>query len=337
MEELISVIVPAYNVEKYLPRCLECLSMQTYRNLEIILVDDGSTDSTGRICDDYAASDPRARVIHHESNIGLWAARNTGQDAATGEYLWFPDGDDYFHKDIVRIMYEAINQNNGKNTFLNEGNKTQTKPFDIAIVSHRRTESMDEDTSSYVNVDMTYYSSQDEMMYDLFKSNNLFTSVWNKLLRRKFVEDIRNENYARSQDWDYCFIVFLRIGNGVLINNQLYYWVDRPGSNVNSGDYLRVNANCRLLMYYRNYLNLPPEKKKYGHYLLDGLYRMIINYEEKLYGDKVIRRVVESNRRQVIRNTWQDYLHCGEISVGKRLSRFCRAEMPMVSHWLSDL
>ena len=93
--ELVSVIVPVYNIEDYLPRCLACIEMQTYRNLEIILVDDGSTDGSGRICDEFAAKDSRVRVIHHPENIGLWAARNTGQDAATGDYLWFPDGADY--------------------------------------------------------------------------------------------------------------------------------------------------------------------------------------------------------------------------------------------------
>ncbi len=108
MEELVSVIVPVYNIEAYLPHCLECIEAQTYKNLEIVLVDDGSTDGSGRICDEFAAKDPRARVIH-QPNTGCWAASNAGQDAATGEYLWFPDGDDYFHKDIIRLMYEAIN------------------------------------------------------------------------------------------------------------------------------------------------------------------------------------------------------------------------------------
>lgn len=135
------MIVPVYNVEEYLSRCLECLSMQTYHNLEIILVDDGSTDNSGRICDDYAASDPRARVIHHESNIGLWAARNTGQDAATGDYLWFPDSDDYFHKDILKIMYEAINST------IVEGER-----HDLAIVNYLRTWINDENINTEILV-----------------------------------------------------------------------------------------------------------------------------------------------------------------------------------------
>ncbi len=102
-ESLISVIVPVYNVEAYLPRCLDSIANQTYRNLDIILVDDGSTGGSGMLCDEYAARDSRVRVIH-QSNKGLWAARNAGQDAANGDFLFFPDADDYFHYDMIRLM-----------------------------------------------------------------------------------------------------------------------------------------------------------------------------------------------------------------------------------------
>ena len=109
-KELISVIVPVYNIEVYLPRCIETIARQTYRNLEIILVDDGSTDGSGAICDEYVKTDERAIVIHQE-NQGLWAARNTGQKVAHGQYLMYVDGDDYLHVDAIKAMYEAINQN----------------------------------------------------------------------------------------------------------------------------------------------------------------------------------------------------------------------------------
>ena len=103
MEELISVIVPVYNIEGYLPRCLETIAAQSYQNLEIILVDDGSTDSSGQICDSFAEKDCRTIVIHQQ-NQGLWAARNTGQKIAKGDYLMFADGDDYMHLETLKIM-----------------------------------------------------------------------------------------------------------------------------------------------------------------------------------------------------------------------------------------
>ena len=90
---MVSVIIPVYNVEKYLAECVDSVLAQSCQNYEIILVDDGATDSSGRMCDEYARKDSRIRVIH-QSNGGLSAARNAGLDAAQGEYVYFLDSDD---------------------------------------------------------------------------------------------------------------------------------------------------------------------------------------------------------------------------------------------------
>ena len=94
MEPMISVIIPVYNVEKYLARCIDSVLRQTYHNFEIILVDDGTPDRSGEICDEYAAKDARISVIHKE-NGGLSSARNAGIEAAKGQWLQFVDSDDY--------------------------------------------------------------------------------------------------------------------------------------------------------------------------------------------------------------------------------------------------
>lgn len=108
---LISVIVPVYRVEKYLDRCLQSITQQTYRNLEIILVDDGSPDASGAICDAWAAKDSRIQVIHKE-NAGAGAARNTGLDAATGEIISMIDSDDYLevhmYEHLMSLMTEDV-------------------------------------------------------------------------------------------------------------------------------------------------------------------------------------------------------------------------------------
>ena len=102
----VSVIVPLYNVEKYLARCLDSLCRQSLREIEIILVDDGSTDSSGEICEAYAAKDARFKVIHHTENKGVSVVRNTGVAHASGDYLMFVDSDDYVHEDYCRLPYE---------------------------------------------------------------------------------------------------------------------------------------------------------------------------------------------------------------------------------------
>ena len=107
MEPLISVIVPVYKVEAYLPKCLDSIINQTYRNLEIILVDDGSPDGCGAICDRYAEQDSRVRVIHQE-NAGVSSARNAGLDIMTGEYLTFVDSDDWLAPNAIEVLFDRI-------------------------------------------------------------------------------------------------------------------------------------------------------------------------------------------------------------------------------------
>ena len=128
MEPLVSVIVPIYKVEKYLRQCVDSILAQTYTNLEVILVDDGSPDKCGAICDEYAAKDERVRVIHKE-NGGVSDARNAGLDAARGEYLAFVDGDDYISVSYIASLMSGHMFDiafGGCIQFENEGAGTQT-------------------------------------------------------------------------------------------------------------------------------------------------------------------------------------------------------------------
>ena len=105
----ISVIVPIFNVENYVRKCVDSILNQTFSDIEIILVDDGSTDASGRICDEYLSKDDRIRVIHKE-NGGLSDARNAGLDMCTGEYIGFVDGDDYIDGDMYELLYKNLIQ-----------------------------------------------------------------------------------------------------------------------------------------------------------------------------------------------------------------------------------
>lgn len=112
----ISVIVPIYNVEKYLRNCIDSILAQTYKNLEVILVDDESPDKSPIICDEYRRMDNRVRVIH-KKNEGLGYARNTGLDIATGEYVVFVDSDDYIEKNMIKTLYDKLNETNSDTVF----------------------------------------------------------------------------------------------------------------------------------------------------------------------------------------------------------------------------
>ena len=205
MPELISVIIPVYNAEAYLPRCLEAVSAQTYDNLEIILIDDGATDGSPRICADFAARDGRARVIRQE-NQGLWAARNTGQDAAKGDFLFFPDSDDYFHRDLLRLLYEAINSGPG---------------YDLAIVGRKITWSADEDTTSPITPIIIEWSQQRLIETLLAETGDACcVYMWNKLFRRSLIDNLRTRRYLRSQDLDFNLRTFLRLDKAIVIENE---------------------------------------------------------------------------------------------------------------------
>ena len=108
-EPLISVIIPVYNVEEYLDKCIQSVLNQTYHNLQVVLVDDGSKDKSGEICDKYAKLDPRIQVIH-QTNAGVSAARNVGLDTALGDYIAFVDGDDWIYQRMYEHLYGLMLQ-----------------------------------------------------------------------------------------------------------------------------------------------------------------------------------------------------------------------------------
>ena len=141
-EYKVSILVAAYNIEPYIRQCIESVIEQTYRNIEIIIVDDCSTDRTGIICDELAASDERITCIHHDSNRRLPSVRNTALDLATGSFIIFVDGDDWLAPDFVEYMLDMI-INTGADIALSDSNFTsrdmiQTKDDSVEMWSPER-------------------------------------------------------------------------------------------------------------------------------------------------------------------------------------------------------
>lgn len=124
----VSIILPIYNVEKYLEKCVNSVINQTYQNIEIILVDDGSKDSSGRICDELVESDNRIKVIH-KKNGGLASARNAGYEVATGEYLMYIDSDDVIKNDIAEKCVSAMEKNDQMLLYLDMRKRLKTDRF----------------------------------------------------------------------------------------------------------------------------------------------------------------------------------------------------------------
>jgi glycosyltransferase involved in cell wall biosynthesis len=288
--------------------------MQTYKDLEIILVDDGSTDGSGGICDEFAKKDTRARVIHHPKNRGLWAARNTGQDAARGEYIWMPDGDDYFHKDIIKIMHEAINLTNAS------GEK-----YDVAFVGHKQTNNFDNDISSEIKPDFVV-KTLEEVLEAFVRPTEHFTgrNVWNKLCRRAFINDIRTGNYKYAQDCDFSLKVYQKSPRIIYVNEVLYFWVYRQSSAISSANYNINSRLCVIRILYDNYRTMNINPACCRRYTLEFLYIYMATLLDFVQGTDVLK-AVRSECKKIVRHTSMAYLNCKTIqSFKKRLSRILK-------------
>lgn len=222
MKELISVVVPIYNVEKYLSRCVESLLKQTYENLEIILVDDGSPDACPQMCDEFQKKDSRIRVIH-QKNAGLSAARNTGIQCATGTYIAFVDSDDYIAENMYEVMYEDIKKN-----------AADLCICDICCVNESG-ERIREESSELLFSNKVYTS--EEMMKRVCGVENgtwRYTPAWNKLYKKEIFNSFKFINGRIHEDE---FAIHHTIHNSKKISvipDKLYYYVQRENSIMNS-------------------------------------------------------------------------------------------------------
>lgn len=210
---MISVVVAIYNIEEYIGKCIDSIIGQTFRELEIILVDDGSTDSSGEICEKYAKSDNRIRVIH-QKNAGLSAARNTGMKEAGGEYITFIDGDDYVHPQMIEILYKNIG-NTGASISI--GNYKEVNCAETIAV-----ESLSGQAVTCAGRDSCFnlYNEQSVM----------FTTAWGKLYLISLFDDVK---YPVGKIHEDEYVTYQLLYNSKFIvytDDILYYYVQRKES-----------------------------------------------------------------------------------------------------------
>lgn len=216
MEALISVIVPVYKVEAYLGRCVESILAQTYRNMEILLVDDGSPDRCPQICEEYAAKDPRIRVIHQE-NKGLSGARNTGIDKARGEYLAFIDSDDKWLPHFLESLYRAMTETGADISQCRweymHGNEI-LEPYD----PHAKREC---------------YTGREMLAKLYIRTGAYYVVAWNKLYKASLFENIRYPEGKIHEDEATTYRLFDLAETCVCVDNALYgYFVGSSGTSI---------------------------------------------------------------------------------------------------------
>lgn len=218
MEPLISVIIPVYNVQPYLCEALDSVLKQTYQNLEILVVDDGSNDNSEEICDEYAKKDSRITVIH-QKNMGLSAARNVGLSKMTGDFVAFLDPDDAFCPDMIRKMYNAAQKYGADLVECNFGlYHTERRMNSGTIALHARE----------IRVKEGAYSK--ELASELALKGRIYPNAWNKLYRRKIWDTLRYPEGQLHEDV-YLLQPILSFTETIyIINEPLYMHRIRMGS-----------------------------------------------------------------------------------------------------------
>ena len=215
-DDKISVIIPVYNVAEYLTRCLLSITGQTYKNLEIILVDDGSTDDSGAICDQFAASDDRIKVFH-QTNMGLSGARNTGLDQATGRYIFFCDSDDFLVEDALDIMVRKLIDDHADIVACGIA-----KVYDGALGKNKKEE-------IFTDLRPGRWSGH-ESVIQMMRSNNICTIAWNKLYKRELFEGVRFPASVQNEDEATVYKLLYKAGIVSYIPDTLYKYYQRDDS-----------------------------------------------------------------------------------------------------------
>lgn len=272
--ELISVIVPIYNVEKYINKCVDSIINQTYKNIEIILVDDGSTDNCYNICDEYKKKDNRIKVIHQE-NSGLSEARNAGIKMAKGEYLAFVDGDDYILEDMLEYLYKLLKETNSE----------------ISVCNFIRYWNEDKKLIDYNINRERIVIKREQALKEILKNDLLKSFAWNKLYKKSLFKNVRYPKGMKMEDVATTYKLISNSEKIVIGKDAKYYYVQRDGS------ILATKSTSMYIDYYKavyeryKFLDekYPNLKKQNVNTLINFLIGM------NLVNDKKLKEYIDQN------------------------------------------
>ena len=287
MGGLVSVIVPIYNVENYLRRCIDSILSQTYKQLEIILVDDGSTDRSPEICDEYQKKDDRIVVIH-KANGGLSSARNAGLNVAKGEYIGFVDSDDYISKDMYQLLFQRI----------------KNSECDIANIMYVRAFESGEIISSCVPHDKDESFSSESYLEELLLHVG-DVSVCTKLFPKELIGNVRFLEGVLNEDLLFIMGLIKRINQIQFVGSTGYYYFVRKKS-ISSGygkSVIDMQKNSLTVLDFVK-INFPQLKKQGYRFALyqNMAYLLAIPKEEAKQDNQTYRNALKFIRKNTVKN-----------------------------------
>lgn len=281
--ELISVIVPVYKVEDCLDKCVRSIAEQTYSNLEIILVDDGSPDRCGAMCDAWAEKDSRIRVVHKE-NGGLSDARNAGLQVATGSLISFIDSDDWIEPDFLEALLTAMEQQD-------------------AQIAECAVDLVDEDGNllRLREAAQVPVVEKHEGLHRLIQEDGIFQTVWNKLYRRHVLEGILFEKGKCHEDDFWTYQIFDRMDRLAVVNRPMYHYLQRSGSIMGVGYSLKrldgLEARYRRMEYLSKYDDLRVLTQQ--NLMLDYLWHLqsALRWLKDSQQETAVQRILEMKKK----------------------------------------
>lgn len=322
MSELISVIVPIYNVANYLRKCVESIRKQSYQNLEIILVDDGSPDNCGEICEEYAKLDYRIKVIH-KANGGLSDARNYGIEAATGEYFLFVDSDDYIHIDMIRILYEALKEKNAQ----------------VAVCSYQNVQENEVTAynESYRGVLQPLLMTEKQMFdshYYLDKRVE-FIVAWNKLYHCSLFEHVRYPKGKVHEDEFTTYKLLYQAQKIVYIEAPLYFYVQREnsimGQKISEKRLLILEALLERMEFFKK-----KGEKRLWVLTFEAYRRSFFRYVGEVRRTKAFPRSRFSKYTRIYRNNLKEYMENTKFTKVETIKYYISGLMPFLYSALID-
>lgn len=276
MEALVSVVIPVYNVEQYLSRCVDSVLGQTYKNLEIFLIDDGSIDNSGALCDMYSVKDNRVTVIH-KKNGGLSSARNAGLREAGGEYIAFVDSDDWIDEDFIEALVKDI----------------EKEQADLAMIGYRYV--YDDCTKHPSYPIVSNMLSQEEAIEELCKNKWLVSYAWNKLYKRSLFDGIC---YPEGQTYEDIYImhtIFQKCSRIACNKNEKYNYYMRSNSIVHN---LSIANHLAIFKAYeKRYCDLKYRNRKKDD--KNNLKCCAMAAYNILYGCNKKKEMNEDNKKQI--------------------------------------
>ena len=292
MNELISVIVPVYNVEKYLRKAVQSIQNQSYKNLEIMLINDGSTDSSGDICDELANSDSRIVVIH-KKNGGVSTARNEAQKLAKGNYVIYVDSDDYIHEEMIQSLYEQLIAENADVSSCSVMNVYQNSQ-----------------TPQCSDENLFFVYTQEEFLREYLIGQRVQGTLGNKLIRKEITDQLEFPVGKIYED-AYYHLQLVQVAKKYVVHTKPYYYYYHRNQSLTTNPY--HERDLVYLDVYQKFYDLV--QQQYPRIINEAFFRLSYAYFyifdkmllesdfEKINQFKLVRDYLKKNAIQIAKNT----------------------------------